>query len=64
MLHHVILVLPDDLVLLFVLFLLEVLVFPKCLGLAKHLGLDPLECPQHWGPSLKRYLMDTFELFG
>jgi hypothetical protein len=58
----VILVLPDDLVL----FLLEVLVFPKCLGLVTHLGLDSLECPQHWGPSLKKvsngYLRFVWEM--
>lgn len=48
--HHVILVLPD-LILLFVLLLLEVLllldilVFSRCLGLAGHLGFGPLKSP-------------------
>ena len=39
MLYHVILVLPDDLVLLLVLFLLEVLIFPSVLVLVNILVL-------------------------
>ena len=68
--HHVILIMPDNvvlqanLVLLFVLFLLELLVFPRCLGLARHLGLGlgPLECPGYLGQCFERYLLDIFKL--
>ena len=51
-----IMVLPEDLV------LLVVLILPRPPGLARSLGLDPWEYHDVLGASDNRYLKDTFDL--
>ena len=51
-----IMVLPEDLV------LLVVLIFPRPPGLARCLGLDPWEYRDVHGTWVDRYLKDTFDL--